>query len=329
LFRLNRPDLSVILATPGSAADLELTLRYLRAQTVRGQMEIVLVGPTLESLDAAGPWLDSFWGTQRLAYGGPIASIARANALGVRHARAGLVAFAEDHCFPEPGWAEALVRAHQNPAYAVVGPVFRNANPRTLVSWCDFVIGYGPWMEFSAAGLRPFLAGHNSCYKREVLLALGASLEDKLESETVLHLELSSQGRQLYLEPAARAAHTNFAKLDSWLAVQFHAGRVFGAMRVRGFTPGRRLLYLAGCWLIPAVRWVRCAAALLPRDPVRAITILPLLAFGLLWDGAGQFAGMAFGLGEATAKVARYEFHRFRHVPAADLEDARREAPAL
>ena len=63
-------------------------------------------------------------------------------------AHAPIVALAEDHCFPEPGWADALIRAHQGP-WAVVGPVVRNANPATIVSWCDFVIGYGPWMERS------------------------------------------------------------------------------------------------------------------------------------------------------------------------------------
>jgi len=94
-------------------------------------------------------------------------------------ARARIVAFGEDHCFPEPGWADALLEAHQGP-HAVVAPVFLNANPGSTVSWCDFLIGYGAWMAPVAGGLRPFPPGHNSSYKRDELLAYGDRLEEAL-----------------------------------------------------------------------------------------------------------------------------------------------------
>ena len=74
--------------------------------------------------------------------------------------------------FPEAGWAAALIAAHEGP-WAVVGPAIRNANPATVVSWCDFVVGYGPWMDPVEAGPAPFLPGHNSCYKKAILLEYG------------------------------------------------------------------------------------------------------------------------------------------------------------
>jgi hypothetical protein len=66
----------------------------------------------------------------------------------VRAASAPIVVFCEDHAFPDPTWAEALIVAHRRP-YAAVGPVVRNANPSTVISGADCLIGYGPWLEIS------------------------------------------------------------------------------------------------------------------------------------------------------------------------------------
>ena len=97
------------------------------------------------------------------------ASVARANAAGIRAATSSVVALTEDHSFPDPEWAENLIKAHEQP-WAAVGPAVRNANPATAVSWADFFIGYGPWAEPISAGTVDFLPGHNSSYKRAVLL---------------------------------------------------------------------------------------------------------------------------------------------------------------
>jgi hypothetical protein len=321
------PALSVVLATPDAYESVRLTMRYLRAQTVREQLEILLVGPNEDAVTAPESDLTGFWGSQRIAVG-PVTSISHANAAAIRRARAPLVTLAEDHCFPEPGWAAALIAAHNAP-WAVVGPTMRNANPATLVSWCDFVVGYGPWMDPVEAGPVPFLPGHNSCYKKAVLLEYGDRLEDLLEAETVLHFDLRQQGYRLGLEPAARAAHTNFALLSSWLPVMYHQGRVFGASRASTWRPGRRLLYAGASPLIPVVRLWRCLRDLrrLESQAPSPVRLLPLLALGLALDGAGQMMGYLFGVGAAVETVAHYEFHRFRHVPDADRRAALADAP--
>jgi len=243
-------------------------------------------------------------------------------AAGVRAARASVVAFAEDHCFPEPGWAEALLAAYTGAEVVAVGPIFRNANPSTLVSWCDFVIGYGPWIDPRAAADQPFLAGHNSSYRREVLLALGERLAEALEAETVLHLELRSQGRRLVLQPLARAAHTNFGRFDVWLPVQYHCGRVFAAERARRWGWPRRVFYAAASPLIPCVRFVR-ALRQLRRSPERRPALLrlaPLLALGLGADGAGQLIGYLAGGGASPRYLTGFEFRRMDFVPESDRQ---------
>lgn len=319
---MSGPALSVVLATPGSWKSIELTLCYLRAQTMWAAIEVILVGPSQPTV----PRLDGCWGHQVLKMS--TGSIGHANAAGIAAARAEIVALAEDHCFPDRDWAEALVSAHRS-KHAVVGPVVRNANPATSISWCDFVIGYGFWMEPSEAGARPFLPGHNSCYKKRVLLEYGERLPSMMESETVLHFDLAARGHSLYLEPKARVAHTNFALMRSWFPVQFYAGRVFGAARASAWPLPKRLFYGVASPLIPWVRMARCLKEL--RRPGRPAQLIPRLFFpllaGLALDGFGQMMGYVFGVGNAARRVSEYEFNRFDHVPASDRREAEERAP--
>jgi hypothetical protein len=316
------PALSVVLAAPGSWESIELTLRYLRAQTVWAAIEVILVGPPQPNV----PKLEGCWGQQVLEM--TAGSIGHANAAGIAAARAEIVALAEDHCFPDRDWAEALIAAHRA-NHAAVGPVVRNANPATAISWCDFIIGYGFWMEPAEAGPRPFLPGHNSCYKKRVLLEYGDRLGSMMESETVMHFDLASRGYSLYLEPKARVAHTNFALMRSWFPIQYFAGRVFGAARSAAWPLPKRLLFGIASPLIPLVRMARCLRELRrPGRPARRIPRLffPLLA-GLILDGLGQMMGYVFGAGNAAHRVAFYEFNRFDHVPASDRQEAEERAP--
>jgi hypothetical protein len=322
------PALSVVLATPDTFESVRLTMQHVQSQSVRQQIEVVIVGPVEQHIRPPAEAVSGLWGYQLVAAGAGM-SVARANAAGIRRARAPVVALAEEHCFPEPGWAEALIAAHRGP-WAVVGPAMRNANPGTIVSWCDFVIGYGPWMYPVKAGPAPFLPGHNSSYKKSILLEYGERLEGMMESETELHLDLGRRGYQLYLEPEARAAHTNFALMSSWLRALYYAGRVFAASRFRGRSVGKRMLYAAGSPLIPVVRLWRCLRELArPGRPHKLITrMLPVLCVGLAADGWGQLAGYLLGRGEAVERLAAYEFHRYQHVPDADRRTAEEQAPA-
>jgi hypothetical protein len=313
-----RPAISVVLPTTSDFESIATTVRHLRRQTVADRLELVIVAMARPEFLADSSSCQDFAGVQVVHTGRQ--SHGHACAEGVRAARAEVVVFAEDHCFPEPGWAEALLAAYTSPEIVAVGPVFRNANPGTLVSWCDFVIGYGPWIDPGAAGDRPFLAGHNSSYRRDVLLALGDRLAEGLESETVLHLEMRSQGKRLVVEPRARAAHTNFGRLGVWLPVQYHCGRVFASERARRWGWARRLFYAAASPLIPCVRLARALRQLRasPAQRPALLRLVPLLALGLGVDGAGQLIGYVAGGGRSAGRLTAFEFRRVDFVPESD-----------
>jgi predicted dehydrogenase len=311
--------LTVVASTPTGYASLRTTVAHLRRQTVADQIELILVGPSEDALVAPPEELAGFVAVSTVAIG-PVESLGAANAAGVRRARGRVVVLTEDHCFPDPGWAAALIEAHRPDDVSAVGPVVKNGNPGTQVSEADYAIGYGPWMAPMPAGAKPFLAGHNSSYKRDDLLALGGRLERFLEAETVLHFEWTAQGRQLLVEPRAQVRHVNYSRWRSWLPVQFLAGRHFGGLRASTWPVRRRLFYSAASPLIPLVRLARITREFFRpgRRPVRLARMSPALVVGLLLDGVGQGVGYMFGPGDAMAKLSRYEFNRIDHVRPRD-----------
>lgn len=303
------PALSVILLTPDKFDRLRQIIAALQSQTIHDQIELVVVAP------APPPPLDDravvgFHGHQVVALDRTEFSSAEALAAGVQEARAPIVALCEDHCFPEPTWAENLLAAHRQP-WAVVGPVLRNANPENLVSWADFFVGYGEWVFPSVSGSRKHLPGNNSSYKREILLAYGADLARKLEAETLLHWELRNQGYQLYLQADAVSRHINFTRLITAIRLNWWQGWSFGALRTASWPWRRRLPWVLASPLIPAVRLRRVYREV--RKPGRFHGSLPglvaVLSLILLSDGIGQMLGCAFGLGDADLRVTQFELH--------------------
>ncbi|MGB7159506.1 MAG: Gfo/Idh/MocA family oxidoreductase [Tepidisphaeraceae bacterium] len=314
------PKISVILATPDHYQTIRATVRHLNRQTAAGDIELVIIAPSIAELHAVAAELAPFKSHQVVEVGA-MRSVAWANAIGVQRATAPVVAFAEDHCFPHPTWAEALIAAHGK-CVAAVGPVVRNGNPGTMTSWADFLIAYGEWSDPHPAGAAHHLPGHNSSYKRDILLAYGDRLEPLLEAESVLHWELRDAGHALYLEPAAKIDHLNFALLSVWIPTQFYCGWQFGATRAAGWPWWKRLAWVGGSGLIPAVRLMRVVkAALAPgRIEQRQILprVMPTLVLGLALDGIGQAVGYAFGPGNVTAKLAGLEFHRVKYLTERD-----------
>ncbi len=317
-----QPAMSVILATNDNFSSIRRTIRCLAQQTVANQLELILLAPDASQLQLEKEELKPF-----LAYGvvevGPIHSHALANAAAVRFARAQVIAFAEDHAYPEPHWAEALIHAHRLP-HAAVCPVVVNANPRTLTSWADLVTGYGPWMAPHPGGSAPFLPGHNTSYKRDVLLSYGDRLDEMMVAEAVMHWDLRSKGHTLHIEPNARLAHTNFALFPIFMRLHYHCGRIFAAARAAHWSWPRRIIYAGGSPLLPLIRGLRSLNVIRRAQcegcpsPLR---LMPVLLAGLCMDAFGQMLGYVIGEGASSSIIADLEFNRWRFSGENQLTD--------
>lgn len=316
------PALSVVLVTPDRYEAVRKTIRHLRAQTIRDRLELLLAAPSAKDLHPDESAMQDF-GWFRVIEVGEIKRPAQAKAIAVRQARAPIVAFAEEHCYPDPDWAEALLAAYEQ-EWAAVGPVMRNANPATALSWAGFVLNYGCCLQAAAPRPAENLPWHNISYRRDVLLAYGDELASMLIAEGLLLDALRAQGHRLCLAPAAQTHHVNISLLSSWVRHTFLGGRLFGALRAekKRWPLWRRLVYAGGSPLVPLIR-LRRLLRLLRRHPLRRglkLRLLPAALCGLIPHALGEAMGYAFGMGCAEEYYARYEITRIHHVTAEDRQ---------
>ena len=306
--RPDAPAISVILATWDTFDAIRTTVEHVAAQRIANSIELIICAPSKERVALDTDILRSLHSVRVLeteTLHGPM----RAQA--VREARGAIVAFAEDHCFPQEGWADALIAAHAEP-HAAVGPAVYNANPESVTSWADLYLEYGRWLGPGSRRVVELLPGHNSTYKREVLLGYGSELEQFMEAETVLFWDLRRKGHTLLFEPAARVKHTNFTRPGIFIGVHWHLGRVFGATRAMQWSLPRKLAYAIASPAIPFIRathvWSAARASGLSLQRLGATA--PLIAGALVVDFVAQAAGAVLGAGNSVQRLTAYEFHR-------------------
>jgi len=314
------PALSALLVTQDNVERLRTTLRRLAAQTACNQIELVFAAPSHAMLNLRAEDYAEFAGVQIVEVG-QLHTREQGYAAAVKVATSPLVAIIEDHAWPEPTWAEALLRAFSDPAgYAAVGPAIVNANPDTAVSWAHLIFGFGRWVVPVESQRVTRLPSHNSCYRREVLLARGDALEYWLAAEILLHDALTRSGQAFFLAADARTHHVNISRLRDFVISQFNTSRMFGALRCKGWSFAHRLLYIVGSPLIPLVLWSRIAPAtarIVP--PALRLKVYLALALAMLVSGYGEMAGYVFGMGKARERVMHYEVERFTFLTDADL----------
>jgi hypothetical protein len=306
----NGAEISVVLVTPAGFEPILRTISHLRSQTAQDRIELVIVGRSaLRRDELPGGELDGFAGLQ-LVEAGSFPSTGTAFAAGVRAASAPIVACAEEHSFPERGWAAALIEAHSGP-WAAVSGVLENANPATLTSWAGLASDFGSAMSPVGGGEASELPGHHTSYKRRVLLDYDSNLEHMLEIEWVLQEALRASGGRLFREPRAVSRHLNPSRLASHLHAQLNGGRLFAGnrSRLRNWSLLRRLVWVAGSPLLPLLRLSRCLPQL-RRAGARGPRLFIVLAVGLVANSVGQMIGYALGPGQAARRRLAIDLHR-------------------
>jgi hypothetical protein len=302
------PELSVILATDGFELAREV-IGHLRQQTVQDRIELVIATPG-GNLDGAGQEDLAGFHSVRVVDAEPRESAPVARAAAVRATQAPVVAMAETHCFPDPGWAEALILAHRGP-WAAVGPEIDNENPERPASWANLYVDYAAWLAPATSGPVDDLPGHNTSYKRELLIGYGDQLGRMMLSESIMHQDLRSRGHRLYQEAAAKARHRNIDRPIPALIEHFHNGRCFGSLRSRDWHPLRRAIYAAASPLIPLIRLRRIVREVRRTNRTHILPrALPMMVASLSWHAAGEMLGYLTGAGDAARGMAKYELDR-------------------
>jgi hypothetical protein len=248
----------------------------------------------------------------------PGSTYAQARLRAVHEGTGPIVGFIEEHAWAFRGWAEAIIEAHGQP-YAGVGAEVHIGNPSVPYSPLIGVMNHHPWLAPATPGLKTHLPGHNSAYKREILLRYGDRLLDLLRAELALCTALRKDGHQLFLETKARFAHINETGIASPSRGYFLWNRCYGDSRARQFqwSPLRRAFYAACTPLMP----VYYLGHLLPRLYRERPDLFPIALAGVhrlflaqMASAVGHTTGMLFGVGDAEERFSDYETSEYRQL---------------
>ncbi len=315
--------ISVILITMDDFESMRQLLCYLEVQTIRDQIEILIICPNEKELRIDKDALRHY-ACYRVVEIGTFDTLQQPRVAAIRNAGAPIIAFTEDHCFPAPNWAEALLSAHEGP-WAAVGPVLGLANPQLKIAWVSYFMQYGEWVASGNVKSHESadVAGHNSSYKRDVLLEYGDDLDRMMSFETVLHEDLHARGKKLYVAADARAWHVFITRFKPFCIEHLYIGRLLASTRSRRWSFTRRLVYILGSPLIPAVRFYRImgmvrrhgwAGQLLPG-------MLPSLLAGLVASAWGELLGYTMGPGGAAEGSVDLDMNRWRYITEAEKQE--------
>ena len=288
------PEVSVVVASRDGAERLPVLLAALARQTLAPERyEVIVVDdgsrPAQGSAAAAGA------GPVRLLRHQEPRGPAAARNTGWRAARAPLVAFTDDDCRPEPGWLEAVLRAHAGHPGAIVQGRTRPepaaepdlAHPRAR--------------SLRVEGLGPFFQTANVSYPRELLERVGG-FDERISTPSCEDIDLAMRalatGAGAVFAPDAVVNHavvqhslreairfaTRWRTLPETVARHPRLRAVFPCHgRVWRETHARLLLALAGialarvhpaflAWCVPYLTFRR---GWRPRELLRALAELP------------------------------------------------------
>jgi hypothetical protein len=314
---MSPPSLSVVLVTLDNYARLRKTISHLARQTVRHTLEIVLVSQS-KLTDIIESELAGFANVV-LVETGPFPDTGRPRAAGAHACTAPLIAFAEDHCFPEPEWAARLIQVYSGP-WVAVSPAMSNANPGP-VSEADFLLNFGPSAWPLPEGAAENTPWHNTSYRREVLHGYGERLAHMLEAEIRIHQDLNRRGLRLFLAGSMRVHHVNLSRWPAFLACQFFGGRLYGAARAEagGWGLARKLFYAAMVPLIPLRRAPDVLRNAKRTGAERSVAFAWACGCGLLAAALGEVSGYVLEQGDMGRRRITFELERERYVRTSDL----------
>lgn len=215
--------------------------------------------------------------------------------IGMRKARAPLIALVEDVGRPDPNWAAALVKEHGQ-SYSAIGGAMENGIDRPL-NWALYFGDFGRYQNPVSRGQSFFVSDANVCYKRGALEQVAESWADTY-SESRVHAALVARGEVMALSPDVVVyQHRLNLRLGAALVERYVWGRSYAAIRVEGVAAWRRAVFALLCPLLPSVLFLRQLRKVLSTKRNRAafVRAFPLTAMlDVAWS-YGEFVGYVTG----------------------------------
>lgn len=293
------PILSVVVLIGRQRERAVAAVNRLLRQEPAVRLEVIVV----DAAPAAGPlpWLDH--PDVRHVPVADLPSIAAGKVAGARLARGQFLAFIEDHCHAEPGWAAAVVDGFGQGA-DVVAYAFGNLNPGNYVSRAFLLLAYGPWTSPVESGWIAWPSWMNVAYRAELIREQLEDMADWFHCEPMFHAALKARGLRFWQAGGAEVRHLNHLRLGGACRDSAVWQRLFAATRARlqSWSPTRRLIHAAAAPLLsPAVIASRLGRRMWARPELRLQFLrgLPLILTVYHYGALCESLGYLFGPGGA------------------------------
>jgi hypothetical protein len=297
---------------PYSFERLRNTVASLRAQTIRQQIEVILVHRPDGASEVDAAQFREFHSFRLLELPADF-HLAEGFAAGFAAATAPALTYVEDHVTLNPEWAAVIVEAHRGP-WVAVAPAMENANdPRSTIARAAFLAGFVWWYGEDRQRQISSGPGHNTTYKRSALEPFRSRLIELYASERNLCYLLEANGGRMVIEPRAVARHFNISKFRPALAHAYYGGKVFGGHRASTMGPLEKLARTLIAPAIPPLLLTRIIRTLRSRrktSEIGLLAALPVLIIDLILHAIGEVAGYWGGSQSAMKPYRRLEMDR-------------------
>lgn len=312
--------ISVYTVAYRNASDCKLVLGEMHSQTIREDIEMIVVSPNREGISSKDYPEFAAW---QWIIVPEIRTNGEAMELAIRAANAPNVVYVEEHSYYDNQWAEKITEAHEL-GYEIVGFAVENANPETLASWAQIYGQFGPIVAPVESGEKDFLAGHHVSYRRKSLLSYGSSLTQMMEDEGALFLDWRAKGKKLYISGEAVSRHVNISKLWAYIMGDYYGQRSFASTRAKVGNWGfwKRAVFIGATPIIPFVRLKRILDNIYRTGRQRKFLpkILTNIFPALLAGAWGEMLGYLIGPGNSTSQKVPAELNRAEYLTEADKE---------
>ena len=233
----------------------------------------------------------------------PGATVPQMRSHGIRSSSGRIVGLLESDCLVEPGWAAAVLSAHQTSDVAIGGAV-EPAPYRSALDWAVYFCEYGRFMLplRPKANLALALASNNVTYKRAPALEAAATHAGGFY-DVAIHSGWQAAGLPMRVDERVVVRNVNSWSLAHVTSVPYHHGRTFAAQRFPNRLARRGIFALLATSL-PAVKTARVIIDTVAKGRFRnrLVQSLPwIILFMTSWS-FGEMVGYLLGPGQSAAR---------------------------
>lgn len=293
---MDKPSLSVIVASYNSLCTIRACLASLRQQDFAGSFEVILVDSGADSAaELVGREFPEVTVVARCRRTYP--GVARN--LGVARARGDILCFLDADCVASRDWLKAICEAHARPD-PVIGGAIANGAASGLVAWASYFAEFSHCLPVGPVRRLPTIASSCLSLKRWIVDDIGPFGQGAWATDTAYCLRLTRAGYpQPLFDPGIKVSHHGITKLRRFIVHQVELGRGYGQIRVavERFGVLRRTAYTLALPLIWLVLCVRVARRALKNRGLAAkfIPCSPLVFLGLMAWTVGEAGGYVQG----------------------------------